>query len=84
MRYELRVTAFDMLDRVHVALVLQEYGDLDTGVIERSWATTATSRSKGLSGATEWTHEALRTALLAVPYEERPGDATPGPPGGSS
>lgn len=84
MRYELRLTAFDMMDQVHVSLALYQTLDLPGATSSLVWARTATSRSRGTPGATTWTREALDTALHAVLEERRPPDATGGPPGGDS
>ena len=66
MRYELRLTAFDMLDQIHVSAVLYG-GDAPLGLpTERVWAMTATSRGRGTLEATEWTREALETMLAAL------------------
>jgi len=84
MRYELRLTAFDMLDQVHVSLALYSTLDLPGATSQLVWARTATSRSKGTPGATDWTREALDTALHAVLEERKPPDATGGSSGGGS
>lgn len=66
MRYELRLTAFDMLDQIHVAASLHATPDDPAAPTERVWARTATSRSTGCTEATEWTREVLTTMLEAL------------------
>lgn len=66
MRYELRVTAFDMLDQVHVSACLFMTPDDPGAPTERVWARTATTRSTGRSEATEWIREALDTLQHAL------------------
>lgn len=63
MRYEARLTAFDMLDRVHVALVVLEASDVpqvSQRVVLRS---TTSLPSVGESDPTEWARDALIGAL---------------------
>jgi len=60
------MTAFDMLDQVHVTASLYCTEDTPGAPSERVWARTATSRSRGISGATEWTREVLQTMLSAL------------------
>jgi hypothetical protein len=66
MRYELRLTAFDMLDQVHIAAALYETPDDPERPTSRVWARTATSRSTGRSEAKEWIREVLRTTESAL------------------
>lgn len=66
MRYELRLTAFDMLDMVHVSACCYETPDTPGLPTERVLAMTATARSKGTGTATEWTREALIQMLEAL------------------
>ena len=61
MRYELRVTAFDMLDQIHIAAALYETADYPAVPTERVWARTATSRGSGCTDTTEWIREVLAT-----------------------
>lgn len=61
MRYELRVTAFDMLDQIHIAASLYDKPDELGAPSARVWARTATTRSRGISEATEWIREVLDT-----------------------
>ena len=84
MRYELRLTAFDMLDQVHISAHLMMTPDDPGAPSVRVWAMTATTRSRGLSGATEWTREVLDTMIASLPkHESGPGDWA-APVGGSS
>ena len=66
MRYELRLTAFDMLDQVHVSAVLYETPDDPSEPTGPAWAMTATTRSTGSGIATAWIREALETTLAAL------------------
>lgn len=66
MRYELRLNAFDMLDQVHVHLQVWVTPDDPGAPTERVLAKTATTRSRGISEATEWTREVLDTTLAAL------------------
>ena len=63
MRYEARVTAFDMLDQVHVALVVLEAGDapqVSQQVVLRSLTTV---RGEGESDPSQWARDALVAIL---------------------
>lgn len=66
MRYELRLTAFDMLDQVHISAALYLTSDELDATSERVWARTATSRSRGTPEATEWIREVLDTMRSAL------------------
>lgn len=66
MRYELRLTAFDMLDQIHIAVVLEATPDTPGAPTERVWARTATARSTGCTEATAWTREVLDTMRAAL------------------
>jgi len=66
MRYELRLTAFDMLDQIHISAALYETPDDPNEPSGRVWARTATSRSKGTGTATEWIREVLDTMQSAL------------------
>ena len=66
MRYELRLTAFDMLDQIHIAAALYETPDSPDLPTSRVWARTATTRSTGRSEATEWIREVLDTMQSAL------------------
>jgi len=63
MRYEARVTAFDMLDQVHVALVVLEAGaepQASQAVVLRSMTTV---RGEGESDPSLWARDALIAIL---------------------
>lgn len=66
MRYEARLTAYDMLDQIHVALVVTTTPEEGPGAPSTVLAMTATARSRGISGATDWTREVLDTMRHAV------------------
>jgi len=65
MRYEARVTAFDVLDQVHVAVVV--YGPELEGSIgqEVVMSTSVAAQGTGESNPRQWTIDAL-VALLEV------------------
>jgi hypothetical protein len=63
MRYELRLTAFDMLDKVTVATVVLEASDIpqvSTQVVHRS---VSTVQGTGESDPLQWARDALVAAL---------------------
>lgn len=63
MRYEARVTAFDMLDQVHIALVVLEAADapqVSQQVVLRSMTTV---RGEGESDPSRWARDALIAIL---------------------
>jgi len=60
------MTAFDMLDQVHIVASVHMTPDDPSRPTERVWARTATTRSTGRSEATEWTREVLETMLAAL------------------
>lgn len=66
MRYELRLTAFDMLDQVHVHMAL--YADLEEPgrPTEPVLARTTTVPGSGTPGSREWSQEALIAMLEAL------------------
>jgi hypothetical protein len=59
MRYEARVTAFDMLDRVHVALVVLEAGDIPYVSNQVVLRRVTTERGTGEQDPAVWTRDAL-------------------------
>lgn len=63
MRYELRVTAFDMLDQVHIVLALME--DSDVPDVKRRTVVTRTTtvRGSGESDPSVWARDALVAAV---------------------
>lgn len=66
MRYEARLTAFDMLDQVHVALVVLEASDtpqVSTRVVLRSMTTV---RGTGEPDPSQWATDALVAALESL------------------
>lgn len=66
MRYEARVTAFDVLDQVHVAMVVYQAGDIpqvSTQVVLRS---VTTVRGTGELDPSEWAKDALIAALESL------------------
>jgi len=66
MRYELRLTAFDMLDQIHVSAVLYSSPPDDPDLSGRVWATTVTCRGRGTETAKAWTREVLEATLEAL------------------
>lgn len=61
MRYELRITAYDMLDQIQMRGCLDMTPDDPNEPTERVWERTATSRSRGTETATDWIREVLDT-----------------------
>lgn len=84
MRYELRLTAFDMLDQVHVSMALYETPEQPFTPSTLAFARTATTRGVGRTDMRGWVVEALTTALHALDTGEAEPDATGPAPGGSS
>lgn len=65
MRYEARITAYDMLDQVHVSCVLSATDDLPGHLSEPVAHWTATVPGTGELSPSQWTNDAL-VALLEV------------------
>lgn len=63
MRYELRLTAFDMLDQVNVALVILEASDIPQVSTHRVVSRVSTERGTGESDPLQWARDALVQAL---------------------
>lgn len=63
MRYETRVTAFDMLDQVHVVVATYAKSDVDVGPSRLAWSCTTTVRGTGEPDPIRWTRDALVAAL---------------------
>jgi hypothetical protein len=66
MRYELRLTAYDMLDQICVSAVVDGTPDAPGMPIERVLVRSAQAQGTGRSEATVWTREALETMLRAL------------------
>lgn len=66
MRYELRLTAYDMLDQVCISAVVSQTPDNPSGAIERVLVRSTQAQGTGTAEATEWTREALRVMLEAL------------------
>lgn len=66
MRYELRLTAYDMIDKVCVSGQCFMTPDLPDLPSELVWARTETVPGEGISEATEWIREALIVMLEAL------------------
>ncbi len=66
MRYELRLTAFDMLDQVHVSAACYATPDDPSSPTVLAMAMTTTVQGEGLSEATDWSREALIAMLEAL------------------
>lgn len=63
MRYEARVTAFDMLDQVHVALVVLEAGTEPQATQQVVLRSMTTVRGEGEPDPSEWARDALVAIL---------------------
>jgi len=59
MRYEARVTAFDMLDQVHVALAIFEAGEAPQASNRLVVTRVTTVRGEGESDPILWARDAL-------------------------
>jgi hypothetical protein len=67
MRYELRLTAYDMLDQVHVSVWLSTLTEDDPPQHRAVGAYAATVAGSGESDPSVWTRDALVAALEALP-----------------
>lgn len=66
MRYEARITAYDVLDSVHVAVVVftaEDVPQVSTQVVARS---VSTQRGTGETDPYQWTRDALVQALESL------------------
>lgn len=63
MRYELRVTAYDVMDEVWVSTVLHQTPDIPSGPTELVWALSSTTAGTGVTDPREWARDALVAAL---------------------
>ena len=63
MRYEARLTAYDMLDAITVALVIWESADDELSKPAVVLRTATTLRGVGETDPTEWTRDALVAIL---------------------
>lgn len=66
MRYELRLTAYDMLDQVCVSAMVYETPDRPDCPIELVVTKSVQVQGEGTETATEWTREALIAMLEAL------------------
>lgn len=66
MRYEARVTAFDMLDKVNVAVVILEASDIPQVSTRVVQTTVTTVQGTGESDPLQWTRDALVAAIEAL------------------
>lgn len=66
MRYELRLTAFDMLDQVHIAGSVRMTGDAPGDVSEPALQWTTSLPGTGQSDPAEWTTDTLLAALESL------------------
>lgn len=66
MRYELRMTAYDMLDQVHVGALCYMTPDdpNEQSAVVLAWSTTFPGT--GIQGARDWSQEALIATLEAL------------------
>lgn len=62
MRYEMRLTAYDVMDMVQVAVVLESLGDGQSEV-ERRLVLATVVQGVGRSDPDEWMRDALVAAL---------------------
>jgi hypothetical protein len=66
MRYELHLTAFDVLDEVYVSASCYETPDDPSAPIARVWANSETAPLEDCTTATDWIREALLVMLEAL------------------
>lgn len=66
MRYEARLTAYDMLDRVCVSLVVLEAGEAPQASQQVVLRSTTTVQGEGESDPSQWARDALITALESL------------------
>jgi hypothetical protein len=66
MRYEARVTAYDLLGDILVSVVVQRTPDSAEVASERALATSVQFRGRGTTEATEWLREALEGLLRVL------------------
>lgn len=66
MRYELRLTAYDMLDQVQVFASVEGTPDAPGQPIERVLVRSVQLQGTGTGEATEWTRKALLALLEAL------------------
>lgn len=64
MRYELRITAYDMFDLVNVSVHLERTHGPSDAASETALHMITTARGKGLTEPREWVNEVLRTILF--------------------
>lgn len=67
MRYELRLTCYDMLDQVHISTWLSVLTGDDPPQHRSVFAISTTVRGSGESDPSVWTRDALVAALEALP-----------------
>jgi len=63
MRYEARVTAFDVLDKIHVAVVILEASEIPQVSTQVVTTRVTTVQGTGESDPFLWTRDALVAAL---------------------
>jgi len=66
MRYELRVTAFDMLDKIHVGVVLLRQGDEPGAPSLPVGTRVSTQQGTGESEPWLWARDALVQAIESL------------------
>jgi hypothetical protein len=82
MRYELRLTAYDMLDLVHIVCHLEETGGPSDAASGTALHMVTTARGKGFTEPREWINEVLRTCLFHLSEKPPNVDAWGLPSGG--
>ena len=66
MRYELRVTAYDVLDQIHVGVHVWGVPDTTEGTPREDLSVTTTLAGEGESDIREWALSAIVAALEAL------------------
>lgn len=66
MRYEARVTAYDVMDAVHISIALYGTPDTPGAPSQLALQRTTTMRGTGEADPHEWLHDALCAAMEAT------------------
>lgn len=66
MRYELRLTAFDVMDTVHISLLLVSDEKDPEGHAKQELHEVSSLTGEGISDPREWTRDVLVAALEAL------------------
>lgn len=84
MRYEMRLTAYDMLDQVNITLHLEDTNGPSDAASSTALHMITAMRGKGLTEPREWVDEVLRTVQLHLNEKHPSTVAWVRPVGGSN